>query len=224
MPPASSPTPRVGVLLAVLALFASSALLLGGCSSTSDGSTAPPGASPPATPTPGPTSAPTAPSEPSPTPAPTPTVFDSVAYGYRATFPGGLLAVPPSEAQQRWDGEAVVNSDGPYTDRFYLPGNRLLFVYGASTDLDLGDYAAEGQRLKHEWHDCPETPEEAVETTFGGQPAVLHSFPCGGLRVFSVFAVRDGYGLVVNQLTPPVDVAADTAAFLELLAGWIWLE
>ncbi len=224
MPSACPRAPRVRVLLAIVSLAAAAALLLGSCAGSSSDPTAAPSPSSSGTLAPEPSSTPTATPAPSPTPAPTPVVFDSVAYGYRAAFPAGQLVVPPTEALERWDGQAVINSDGPYTDKFYLPGNRLLFVYGAATDLQLADYAIDGQLKKHEWHDCPETPERLVDTTFGGEPAIFYSVPCQGLQLFSVFTVRDGFGLVINQLTPPVDVAADEAAFLDLLASWILLE
>ena len=165
-----------------------------------------------------------------PTPGPTPTAeatpveFDSAAYGYRAVFPAGEISGSPTPAAQPWDGEAVINSDGPYGDRFARPGSRLLFVYGAPTALDLAAYAEDGQRKKNDWHGCPATPERSVETTFGGTPALLYSFECGGLRVFSLYVVHDGMGVVFNQLTPPGSEAADEADFAELLAGWSWLD
>lgn len=159
-----------------------------------------------------------------PEPEATPVVFDSAAYGYRAMFPADAISGTPTPAAQPWDGEALIDSGGPYTDQFARPGSRLAFVYGAPTTLDLAAYAEDGQRRKNEWHDCPATPERSVPTTFGGTPALLYSFTCGGLRVFSLYVVHDGMGVVFNQLTPPGNEAADEADFAGSLAGWGWLD
>lgn len=186
-----------------------------------------PGTSPAATapPTPSTATPPAASVTPAPTPRPTPTpvapiTFDSAAYGYRATIPADLVNGPAAPASQPWDGVGQINSDGLHVDRFPLTGSRLVFVYGAPTDLPLAAYATEGQRLKAAWHGCPETPDTAVDAAFDGTPARLHAFDCGGLRVLSLFVVVDGAGLVVNQLAPPGDPAATQAAFEDLVAGW----
>jgi hypothetical protein len=152
-----------------------------------------------------------------------PVVFDSAAYGYRAVLPASEVASSPRAAVRPWDGTSQINSDGPDTDRFALAGSRLMFVYGAPTTLDLAGYAAAGQRLKAAWHGCPETPELARPVTFAGTPAVLHAFGCGGLRVLALFTVRDGRGLVINELAPPGDATTTQAAFEDVLAAWTWL-
>ena len=159
-----------------------------------------------------------------PVPDATPVEFDSSAYGYRAAFPADAITGTPTAAAQPWDGDALIDSDGPHTDRCARPGSRLVFVYGDPTTLGLAAYAEDGQGQKNEWHDFPATPERSVPTTFGGTPAYLDSFMCGGLRVFSLYVVLDGMGVVFNQLTPPGNEAADEADFAELLAGWGWLD
>lgn len=84
-----------------------------------------------------------------PGPDATPVEFDSSAYGYRAVFPAGAITGTPTPAAQPWDGDARIDSDGPYTDRFARPGSRLVFVYGAPTTLGLAAYAEDGQGKKH---------------------------------------------------------------------------
>lgn len=152
-----------------------------------------------------------------------PVEFDSAAYRYHAVVPSGLQGVP-IPAETAWDGTSPINSTGPYTDRFRLPGGELVFVYGAPTELELADFAVSGQRAKNEWHGCPETPDRQSETTFGGAAAILYAFPCGGLYVFTIYTIHDGLGVAFNQLTPPGDPVADEAAFSELLAAWSWLD
>jgi hypothetical protein len=206
------------------ALFAALlALALAACGGSSPASTVAPSAvASPAAIAASATPAPTAePISAPPTAAPTPTVFVSAAYGYQAVFPGGGLDAAPAAAATPWDGVTPIDSGGPLTDKFYRPGSRLLFVYGAPTDLELADYTVEGQRLKSKWRDC-EQPETSVATTFAGTPAVLNSFTCLGLRVFSVYVVHEGMGVVINQLTPPGNEAADEAELTELLSGWSW--
>jgi len=149
--------------------------------------------------------------------------FDSTAYGYHAVIPGDEVAGDPVLAAHPWDGRSQVNSDGPSTDHVRLSDSRLLFVYGAPTELSLADYAAAGQRLKASWHGCPELPERTLASTLDGSPALIHAFTCGGLRVLSLFTVRDGAGLVVNELVPPGSPAGEPEALQALLAGWTWL-
>jgi hypothetical protein len=150
------------------------------------------------------------------------TTFDSAAYGYRALVPSSIAGIAPIAAQRPWDGSSRIDSTGPFTDHFFLPDSRLAFVYGAPTDLDLPSYAAEGQRLKAAWHGCPATPDGATDATFSGTAATVHSFDCGGLHLLSLFVIRDGFGLVVNLMSPPGSGSSDRAVFDRLIAGWSW--
>lgn len=178
---------------------------------------APASASPAATPaaTPAPTGATVA-------PVPAPTVFTSTIYGYRGVFPAGQLTNPPVSAETPWDGTSTINSDGPFVDRFPLSEGRYLFVYGNPTPLRLAAYAAEAQRLKAAWHGCPKTPETSAPASFSGVSALLTSFPCQGLRVFSLYAVRKGRALVINQFASEGDTAAQARELLLLTEGWVW--
>ncbi len=122
-------------------------------------------------------------------------------------------------AAQAWDGSARIDSNGPYVDRATGPGSKLFFVYSAPTDMDLGGYAAQGQKDVNAWHGCPATAESETDVTIGGVAGRLHGFHCQGLYVMKAFAVRDGSGWAFNQIGPPGDEAADTAAFGAIAGG-----
>lgn len=64
--------------------------------------------------------------------------------------------------------------------------------------------------------------ENIWEVTFAGRPARLHEFPCLGLRVFKLFVVDKGTGLVVNELTPPGDPDQNRKDLLQLTVDWTW--
>jgi hypothetical protein len=148
--------------------------------------------------------------------------FVSDAYRYQAVIPGDLTAGAMTAATEIWDGDGQIDSTGPRTDHAYLADQRLVFSYGAATDLDLDAFAAASQAQKAAWHGCPAKPESSTSVTFGGAPAILASFACGGLHILSVYAVRDGFGLVVNLMNPPGHEADDVAVLERLLAGWSW--
>jgi hypothetical protein len=97
-----------------------------------------------------------------------------------------------------------------------------MFSYGAPTDLPLADFAAAGQRQKADWHGCPAQPDQVVDATLAGSPALLYDFECGGLHLLSLYVVRDGFGLVVNLMSPPGDPDTDRARFIEWLGSWAW--
>lgn len=156
-------------------------------------------------------------------PSPRPDVtFTSHAYRYRARIPGDLAAGDMVAATETWDGEAQIDSTGPRTDHAYLADQRLLFAYGAPTDLDVDAWATAAQAQKAAWHGCPAVPDTSTPTIFGGTTAVLASFPCGGLHVLAVYAVKDGFGLAVNLLSPPGHEAEDAAVLERILKGWSW--
>ena len=174
-----------------------------------------------ATPAPTPTApATTAPAcSPSPTPAATPVAFLSAAYDYAATFPAGAKA---RQATKPWDGEARIDSTGPYTDQVNLPGSILFFVYGAPTNLDLAAYAEQTQAQMVAWHDCPAAPAATSDLALDGTPGRLHEMSCLGLFVQKLMVVRDGQGLVVNMLAPPSDPDAARALLRDLVASMTW--
>jgi hypothetical protein len=148
----------------------------------------------------------------------------SPAYRYRMTVPAGLVAGSPTFAVTPWDGVARIDSDGPRTDRLALTGNRLLFVYGATTELDLKAYATAGQAQKAAWHSCSTTQVAITEATFGGEPALVYSFECVGNQMLSLYAMHDGFGLVVNLLSPPSDKVAYAATFGDLVSRGPWTD
>ena len=169
------------------------------------------------------TASPTPPSAaPSARATPGGSAFSSTVYPYRAVLPADLTTTAPTLTSTPWDGAAQIDSTGPLTDRVYLPDSRLLFVYGAPTDLDLAAYADAGQRLKATWHGCPETPDSLTDTTFAGTPALVASFTCGGLHLLSLYTVHDDFGLVVNLMSPPGTETDDAALFARLVADWAW--
>jgi len=200
--------------------LAGAALLIGAMLAACGGAPATPTAAPatpaPATPAPA-TAAPTP--EPTATPTPAPFEFTSDGYGYRITLPGGATA---EQRLQPWDGEATIQSDGQYTDRAYLPGNVLFFVYGAPTDLALDEYVARTQAQVVDWHDCPTVPGSATDLPLDGTTGRLHRMTCLGTYVQKLMLVRDGEGLVVNMLAPPNVVDEASTLFEELVAAMTW--
>jgi hypothetical protein len=206
---------RLPLLLAVVFALAA----CGGASSAAP-TPSPVAATPvPATPAPTPPPTPAPPASPSPTPAATPVAFVSAAYGYAASFPAGTK---PRQATKPWDGEARIDSTGPYTDQVTLPGSILFFVYGAPTDLDLAAYAERTQAQMVAWHDCPAVPAATSDLALDGTPGRVHEMSCLGLFVQKLMVVRDGEGLVVNLLAPPSDPDAARALLRELVASMTW--
>ncbi len=216
MPATRSPRPKRRLALAATLLVA---LLVAACGGSAAGpSDAPTASAAPSTqPTPVATAEATA--EPTPTPAPTPVAFVSTAYGYAMDVPPTWL---PGQAKQAWDGEAQIDSNGPYVDSMILPGSILFFVYGAPTDLDLDAYAAKTQEQMVAWHECPVKPDSATDLALDGTPGRLHRMTCLGLFVQKLMVVRDGKGLVVNMLAPPAKTDEARTLFEELVAEISW--
>jgi hypothetical protein len=148
--------------------------------------------------------------------------FASDAYRYGLTIPGDLVGGEWVRATEPWDGQARIDSVGPRTDHAYLADGRLLFAYGAPTDLGLDAYATASQAQKTAWHGCPSIPDTSTPVTVGGTRGTLVSFTCGGLHILSFYAVRDGFGVVLNLMNPPGAPEADAAIFERLLPGWSW--
>ncbi len=151
-------------------------------------------------------------------------VFESADYRYLARIPGDQAAGEMIAAREAWDAASRIDSTGPLTDHAYLAGSRLVFVYGAPTDLELEAFAVASQEQKASWHGCPAAPESSTPVAFDGTPAILVDFDCGGLHLLSLYVVRDGFGLVVNLMNPPGKVVEDRAAFDRLLADWRWTD
>jgi hypothetical protein len=207
-----SPHPAVAATLLV-------ALLVAACGASAAGPTDAPTApaAPSAQPTPVATAEPTA--EPTPAPSPTPVPFVSKAYGYALDVSPTWL---PNQAKQAWDGEARIDSTGPYVESMTLPGNILFFFYGAPTDLDLNAYAAKTQEQMVAWHQCPVKPDSATDLALDGTTGRLHRMTCLGLFVQKLMVVRDGKGLVVNMLAPPAKADEARTLFEELVAEISW--
>lgn len=196
--------------------------LLSGCAggtSSPSPSTAP---SPSTSPVPSPSPSATPSSAASPSMAST--TFVSAAYGYSVVVPSEATSITPEQAEWAWDGAEQIDSNGPLTDKVWLPDSRFVFVYGGPTTESLLDYATARHLQTAEWHDCPVEPDTATDTTLGGEPARLHSFECQGVHILKLMAVRDGYGLVVNQMAPPRDDAADEAALLDFVETLSWAD
>jgi hypothetical protein len=211
----SRPSPRAAAALAGL-LLAGALAACGGAAATpatptAASATAAPTAEPAATPAPTP--------EATPEPTPPPYAFTSNAYRYEVVLPGVSVA---RQAVQPWDGEARIDSDGPYTDKVRLPGSVLFFAYGGPTALTTDSYAAKGQAQVAAWHGCPATADAVDEVPVSGTPGELHEFRCQGLLVQKLMVVRDGQGLVLNMLAPPEAEVDPRALFREIVAGVTW--
>jgi hypothetical protein len=170
-------------------------------------------------PTPAAVATPAATAEPTTKPTPEPYEFRSNAYDYRVTLPGVSNA---KQALRVWDGQARIDSLGPYTDKVSLPGSVLFFVYGAPTDLALDDYAARTQEQMVAWHECPVKPDSATDLALDGTAGRLHRMTCLGAYVQKLMVVRDGQGLVVNMIAPPGTEDEASKRFEELVAGMAW--
>lgn len=159
----------------------------------------------------------------SPDISPTPGVLDSNLYPYSWILPPEALELWPTHATVPWDGDAVMGSTSEYTDRFYLPGSKLTFVFSAPTDDELEPYAAYIHARAVGDHACPAELEAELTLELDGSPATLAAFPCQDVYLLELSTVRDGVGLVIKQLAPrPYDLKAHIDAFETLLTGFAW--
>jgi hypothetical protein len=146
----------------------------------------------------------------------------SKRYPYTLTVPGDAVAIAPTLATAAWDGTTRIDSADAHTDWLGFEGDRTFFVYGAPIDTSLADFAASSQAQVAEWHGCPDTPESTADVTVGGAPGRLHLFHCQGLLVMKLMTVANGFGLVLNQIGPDADPAAEQALLLGRIADLSW--
>ena len=226
--PAAARSTRTTMSLAATIVLASLAITGCGGAAASPAASAAPStrvAAPSVTPittasaTPAVSSSPSAASSPAPLAEVTMT---SKLYPYRLKLPGSAVPLAPTLASDAWDGTTRIDSGDAHTDWLGLDGGRTFFIYGAPTRASLADLAASSQAQVAEWHGCATGPESTTDTTVGGAPARLHVFHCQGLLVMKLMTLADGFGLVINQIGPDGDAAAEQALFLDRLAGFAW--
>lgn len=164
--------------------------------------------------------------------------MDSTLYPYAIELPAAAVTIRPTLATILWDGSLPCIVGDPCTDWVGLDDaptavSRQLWGFGAPTSLDLDAFAADMQRRITTWvqgTSCPAEPATTRDLELDGVPARLHAYTCtydGGSDLhLRVFAVRDGFGLVLGQGKPgsgeALDEAEEIDRFLASLAGFRW--
>ena len=188
---------------------------------------------------------PVPPATPSPSPSPSPTrtpvtswTMDSALYPYAIEFPAAAVTIRPTLATIPWDGSSPCIVGDLCTDWIGLDDaptavSRELWGFGAPTTLGLDAFAADMQQRITTWEagaSCPAEPVTTRDLELDGVPARLHAFSCpygdGTDLHLRVFAVRDGFGLVLGQAKPgsgeALDEAEEIDRLLASLAGFRW--
>lgn len=175
------------------------------------------------------TGAPTGSPGPSRNPATTWTI-ESGEYGYRWPFPAEAVSLMPSAATVPWNGVTPCIVQDPCSDWIGLRGepgraDRLVWTFGAATDLGLEAFAADMRRRMSEWRGCPVEPDATREVVLDGVPARLDAFDCpsgdAADRHLRVFAVRDGVGLVISMAKPGSGEALVVDDEIDRLLGYL---
>lgn len=188
---------------------------------------------------------PVPPVTPAPSPSPSPTgtsitsyTVDSALYPYAIELPASAVTIRPTLATIPWDGSSPCIPGNPCADVVGLDDaptavSRQLWGFGAPTTLGLDAYAAETQRRIATWvqgASCPTEPATTRDLELDGVPARLHAYTCTYEGItdlhLRVFAVRDGFGLVLGHGKPGsgerLDEAEEIDRFLASLAGFRW--
>lgn len=156
--------------------------------------------------------------------------IESAEYGYTWPFPADAVSMMPSAATVPWNGVTPCIVQDPCTDWMGLKGepgraDRLVWAFGAPTDLELEAFAADMRRRMSGWRGCPVEPDATRALTLDGVPARLDAFACtsGGVtdRHLRVFAVRDGLGLVISMAKPGSGEALFDADEIDRLLGYL---
>jgi hypothetical protein len=190
---------------------------------------------------PGPLPSPTAtpPASASPSPARTPVTewpMDSALYGYGMSFPAEDVTIQPTLATVAWDGETECLAQDACTDWVNLTGapgvdDRTVWVFGTPTDLSLDAFAEDMQGRFAAWMGCPAVAPTVLSTSISDEstPARVHLFECPyesptgpvATGMVRVFAVRDGFGIVIGLAKLASDEPVDTADELARLEGYL---
>ena len=147
--------------------------------------------------------------------------FVSPRYKYAITLPPGSLVVGWHAADRAWDGQAKLETGGPYLDRASTAEGGI-HMYGApSTSLDEWFGVVEGAGIR--FHGCTEA-QNRREASVGGAPAIAFTQSCNNnIETWARVAIfKDGYGVAMwLHPTPGAEVATRDKA-LELLEGLEW--
>jgi hypothetical protein len=162
--------------------------------------------------------------------------MDSDLYGYAMSFPAEDVTIRPTLATVAWDGETECLAQDPCTDWVNLTGapgvdDRTVWVFGAPTDLSLDAFAEDMQARFATWMGCPAVAPTVLSTSISDEstPARVHLFECpygsptgpASTGMVRVFAVRDGFGIVIGLAKLASDEPVDTADELARLEGYL---
>ena len=161
--------------------------------------------------------------------------IESRLYGYTWPFPADEAYGAPGPGTIAWSGRGACIVQEPCTDWIQLKGqpgtaDRLVWAFGAPTDLGLEAFDADMRRQSSGWRGCPVEPDVTRDIVLDGVPARLHTFTCpsGGASDLHVrvYVVRDGQGLIISMAKPDSGealVAADEIGrLLRYLAAFRW--
>jgi len=146
-----------------------------------------------------------------------PTSFHSPRYGYDATIFGGWST---AAAFVRWDGAGSPGHDAAEVDKFFGPGELLIFAFAAPTTDALGAYLDHALAAAAAIHGaCP--VESTAAVTIGVEDGREAKQGCGLLIDIAV-TVHAGVGYQFVMRDPAVQVASDPqhdAVFAGFLAS-----
>ena len=219
--------PRSCVRAIPLVTVTALAVILAGCAA--------PTASPAVTPSSTLIASPTAVATPNATQSPEPTpdatqaatqradgnTFVSPRYKYALTLPPGSLVVGWHAAERAWNGQAALESGGPYLDRTAIAEGGIHLFGAPSASLEEWFGTVEGNGIRS--HRCTKA-QNRRDASIGGAQAIAFTQVCGGgseiwVRV-AIF--KDGYGIGLwLHPTPGAEIAGRDRA-LELLKGLEW--
>jgi len=150
-----------------------------------------------------------------------PNIFVSQVYKYALTLPPGSLLVGWHPAERAWNGQAKLETGGPYLDRAAVAEGGI-HLYGApSRSLDEWFKVVEGAGIR--FHRCTEA-QNRRDASIGGAQAIAFTQSCSNnIEIWDRVAIfKDGYGVGFwLHPTPGAEIAGRDRA-LELLEGLEW--
>ena len=183
--------------------------------------------------TPAVTATPARTTKPTPSAAPTPEATESAAasaaantfvskrYQYAMTLPPGSMLVNWHSADRAWNGQANLDSGGPYLDRTAVAEGGISMYGAPSASLEEWFGQVEGNGVRY--HRCTKA-QDRRDASIGDAKAIAFVQVCGGgtetwVRV-AVF--KEGYGVGMwFHPSPGAEIAGRDKA-LELLKGLEW--
>jgi hypothetical protein len=172
------------------------------------------------TPTPDPTPEPTAPPSRRPPATPSPT-FESPFYRYTITLPVGIQTLNWKAAQRPWNGTAMLDRAGPYTDQTGIAEGGIFLFGGEAESLQAWFEVVEGNGVRY--HRC--TPaRNRVDVVINDVPAIGFAQSCEqGTNMARVALWKDGWGIAMWHGEAPVgELPAMRDRAIEFLHSLEW--